>query len=183
MKPHPNHLIWVDMEMTGLNPDADRVIEIATLVTDRNLELIEEGPVFAIHQPDDVLSKMDDWNTKQHTRSGLVARVRESIISEAQAEAETLEFIMRLVPPNRSPMCGSSICQDRRFMHRHLPKLEQYFHYRNLDVSTVKELAKHWKPAIIKLFKKKSTHLAMDDIKESVEELRHYKNTFFHIDI
>lgn len=182
MKPDPNHLIWIDLEMTGLHPDNDLIIEIATVITDRNLDIIAEGPVLAIHQKDEVLNKMDEWNTKQHTRSGLVDRVRKSIINEAQAEAITLDFIAQHVPENRSPMCGNSICQDRRFLFRYMPKLEQYFHYRNLDVSTVKELAKHWKPDILKLFKKKSTHLAMDDIKESIDEMRHYRDHFFRIE-
>lgn len=182
MKPNPHHLIWIDLEMTGLNPDVDRIIEIATIITDRNLEIIAEGPVFAISQPEDKILGMDEWNTKQHTRSGLVERIRNSPMSEADAEAQTLEFIMRFVPPNKSPMCGNSICQDRRFLYRHMPKLEQYFHYRNLDVSTVKELAKHWKPGIVKLFKKKTAHLAMEDIKESIGELRHYRDTFFLIE-
>lgn len=179
MKPNANYLIWIDLEMSGLNPDRDRVLEIATIVTNQHLEVIEEGPVFAIYQPEEVLTTMDAWNTKQHTGSGLIDRVRQSAIREAEAEAQTLEFVMRLVPPNRSPMCGSSICQDRRFLYRHMPKLEQYFHYRNLDVSTVKELARHWKPNIVKQFKKKSKHLAMEDIRDSIAELRHYKATFF----
>jgi len=183
MKPNPNYLIWIDLEMTGLNPDSDRIIEVATVVTNGNLEIIEEGPVIAVNQSEEVLAHMDEWNTKQHTRSGLVERVRNSNVNETAAEAITLEFLMRLVPPNRSPMCGNSICQDRRFLFRHMPKLEQYFHYRNLDVSTVKELAKHWKPGIAKLFKKKSTHLAMDDIKESIDELKHYRDHFFHVDV
>lgn len=181
MKPNPNHLIWLDLEMTGLNPDKDRIIEIATLITDQNLEMIAEGPVFAIFQNDATLDAMDEWNTKQHNKTGLVDRIRSSSINEEKAEAETLEFLMKWVPPNRSPMCGNSICQDRRFLFRYMPKLEQYFHYRNLDVSTVKELAKHWKPEIVKLFKKKSVHLAMEDIKESIAELRHYRETFFHL--
>jgi oligoribonuclease len=181
MKPNPTHLIWIDLEMTGLNPDNDRVIEIATIVTDRNLEVIEEGPVCAIFQPNEILAGMDEWNTKQHNRSGLVERIRMSKISEQIAEAETLEFLMKLVPPNRSPMCGNSICQDRRFLYKHMPKLEQYFHYRNLDVSTIKELAKHWNPEIARQFKKKTAHIALEDIKESIEELRHYRQTFFRI--
>jgi oligoribonuclease len=182
MKPNANHLIWIDLEMTGLNPDTDQIIEIATIVTNRDLEILEEGPVFAIFQPDNILLGMDEWNTKQHNRSGLVERIRNSKISEAMAEAETLEFLMKWVPPNRSPMCGNSICQDRRFLFRHMPKLEQYFHYRNLDVSSIKELAKHWKPEIVKQFKKKTIHLAMEDIKESIGELKHYRETFFRLD-
>lgn len=182
MKPNPNHLIWVDLEMTGLNPDKDQIIEIATIVTDRHLNIIAEGPVLAIHQAEEILAGMDEWNTKQHARSGLVERVRNSVLDVKEAEAITLDFIMRLVPPNRSPMCGNSICQDRRFMFRLMPKLEQYFHYRNLDVSSVKELAKHWSPTIAKQFKKKSVHLAMDDIKESIAELQHYKDHFFRLE-
>jgi oligoribonuclease len=182
MKPNPNHLIWVDLEMTGLNPDKDQIIEIATVVTDRHLNIIAEGPVLAIHQEDSILQGMDDWNTKQHTRSGLVERVRNSVLDVKEAEAITLDFVMRLVPPNRSPMCGNSICQDRRFMFRSMPKLEQYFHYRNLDVSTVKELSKHWAPSVAKQFKKKSAHLAMEDIKESIAELQHYKEHFFRLE-
>lgn len=181
MKPDPHHLIWIDLEMTGLNPDTDRIIEMATVITDRNLNIIEEGPVFAVSQPETVLATMDEWNTKQHTRSGLVERVRNSNIEDAEAEEKTLDFIMKWVPHNRSPMCGNSVCQDRRFLYRYMPKLEQYFHYRNLDVSTVKELAKHWSPEVARQFKKKSIHLAMEDIKESIEELRHYRETFFRI--
>lgn len=182
MKPNPNHLIWLDLEMTGLDPDKDKIIEIATAVTDQFLNIIAEGPVFAIHQSDTILEGMDEWNTKQHSKSGLVLRVKNSTIDEQEAEAMTLEFLMRLVPQSKSPMCGNSICQDRRFLFRYMPKLEQYFHYRNLDVSTVKELAKHWSPQIAKQFKKKSKHLAMEDIKESIEELKHYRNTFFKIE-
>jgi oligoribonuclease len=182
MKPNPNHLIWIDLEMTGLDPDNDKIIEIATIVTDGHLNVIAEGPVLVVHQPDVILTNMDEWNTKQHNKSGLVERVRNSILDEQEAEAITLEFLMRLVPQNKSPMCGNSICQDRRFLYRHMPKLEQYFHYRNLDVSTIKELAKHWAPSILKNFKKKSKHLAMDDIKESIAELAHYKNTIFRLE-
>lgn len=182
MKPNATHLIWLDLEMTGLDPDNNKIIEIATIITDRNLNVIAEGPQLAVFQSDEIISGMDDWNTKHHTRSGLVDRMRMSKLDEEAAEAATLEFVMQYVPPKKSPMCGNSICQDRRFLYRHMPKLEQYFHYRNLDVSTVKELAKHWKPAIVKQFKKKSKHIAMEDIKESIAELRHYRETFFLID-
>lgn len=181
MKPNPNHLIWLDLEMTGLDPDTNKIIEIATIVTDSDLNVIAEGPVLAVHQTDAVLAAMDEWNTKQHNKSGLVERVRNSSLDEQEAEAITLEFLMRLVPQNKSPMCGNSICQDRRFLYRHMPKLEQYFHYRNLDVSTIKELARHWVPNIAKQFKKKTKHLAMEDIKESIEELCFYREHFFKI--
>lgn len=183
MKPNSNHLIWIDLEMTGLDPDKDRIIEIATIITDRHLNLIAEGPQLAVHQSDEALKGMDEWNTKHHTRSGLVERVRESPLDEEAAEAQTLDFIMQYVPPGKSPMCGNTICQDRRFLYRHMSKLEKYFHYRNLDVSTIKELAKHWKPDIVKLFKKKSKHIAMEDIKESIEELKHYRETFFLLEL
>lgn len=179
-QPSSNNLIWLDLEMTGLNPDTDKILEIATVITDKHLNILAEGPILAISQPDAMLMKMDEWCTKQHQKSGLVNRVKASTVNEAQAEAETLEFVMRHVPTGKSPMCGSSICQDRRFLYRWMPKLEQYFHYRNLDVSTIKELAKHWKPNILKQFKKKSSHLAMEDIKDSIAELLFYKNNFFN---
>jgi len=181
MKAEPTHLIWIDLEMTGLNPDLDRIIELAIVVTDRTLNVVAEGPIFAIHQSPEVLAKMDDWNTKQHTRSGLVERVNQSTMSEEEAENKTLAFLAEWVPSGVSPMCGNSICQDRRFLYRYMPKLERYFHYRNLDVSTIKELAKSWHPELLKHFKKKSTHLAMDDVKESIDELRYYRDTFFKL--
>ena len=179
MNPKSDNLIWIDLEMTGLDTDNDRIIEIATIVTDPHLNILAEGPVFAIYQPGDVLAKMDNWNMRQHTGSRLLERVKASPFSEADAEAATLEFLMRYVPPKKSPMCGSSICQDRRFLHRSMPKLEQYFHYRNLDVSTVKELALRWMPEIAKGIKKESRHLALDDIRDSISELRHYRDNFF----
>lgn len=182
MKPNATYLIWLDLEMTGLDPDNNKIIEIATIITDRHLNIVAEGPQLAVFQSEDIIIGMDDWNTKHHTRSGLVDRMRISKLDEQAAEAETLEFVMQYVPHKKSPMCGNSICQDRRFLYRHMPKLEQYFHYRNLDVSTVKELAKHWKPEILKQFKKKSKHIAMEDIKESIAEMKHYRDTFFILD-
>ena len=151
------NLIWIDLEMTGLDPDSDRIIEIATIVTDAHLNILAEGPVHAIHQKDIILNGMDEWNTRQHGKSGLVERVRRSTVTEAEAEAQTIEFLSRFVDPKKSPMCGNSICQDRRFMHRTMPKLEAFFHYRNLDVSTVKELARRWRPEILQGMSKEST--------------------------
>jgi len=170
-----DHLIWIDLEMTGLNPDSDRILEIATIVTDKHLNLLAEGPVLAVHQSDAVLAGMDDWNQKQHGSSGLTARVRTSTVDAARAEHETLEFLQRWVEPGRSPMCGNSICQDRRFLARHMPSLERYFHYRNLDVSTLKELAQRWAPHIAQAFQKSSSHLAQDDVRESIRELEYYR--------
>src|SRR6202035_4412031 len=161
----------IDLEVTGLKPDADSILEIATLVTDKELNVIADGPVFAIHQPEEVLALMDEWNTKQHGSSGLAARVRASTVSEAEAEARTLEFLAPLVKSGASPMCGNSICQDRRFLARHMPKLEHFFHYRNLDVSTLKELARRWAPQVAEGFHKTSSHLALDDVRESIREL------------
>ena len=180
--PHPKYddsnLIWVDMEMTGLDTQTDLVIEIATLVTDSQLNLLAEGPVIAIRQTESIMTAMDDWNTRQHGRSGLTDRVLASRFSEADAEEQTLTFLAQFVGPGRSPMCGNSICQDRRFMARHMPTLESYFHYRNLDVSTLKELAKRWAPNVLGGFQKTGAHLAMDDIRDSVKELQHYRKTF-----
>jgi oligoribonuclease len=170
-----NNLIWVDMEMSGLNPDCDRVLEVAVVVTDSQLELLGEGPVLAVHQSDRVLESMDAWNTSTHGRSGLTARVRASSVFEVEAESEVIAFLERYVPAGKSPMCGNSICQDRRFMARWLPRLEAYFHYRNLDVSTLKELARRWKPEIVRSFEKKSRHEALADIYESIAELKHYR--------
>ncbi|MGE0310914.1 MAG: oligoribonuclease [Lautropia sp.] len=170
------------MEMTGLSPDVDRIIEIAVVVTDANLEVLAEGPVFAIHQPDDVLDAMDTWNTATHARSGLTARVRASRVSEAHAQAQLLDFLSDWLGPGKSPMCGNSICQDRRFMARHMPELEAWFHYRNLDVSTIKELCKRWAPGVAKSFAKRSAHTALADIIESIDELRHYRAHFLRPD-
>lgn len=178
IKPSTKNLIWIDLEMTGLNPAQDRVIEIATIITDAQLNILAEGPAFAIYQSDAVLSLMDDWNAKHHGDSGLIDRVKVSHVTEEQAQAETIEFLMHYVPPQKSPMCGNSVCQDRRFLHRWMPKLEQYFHYRNLDVSTIKILAQRWAPDIYKSIKKKSRHLARADILDSIAELQYYKDHF-----
>lgn len=175
------NLIWIDCEMTGLIPEEHRIIEIATLVTDSDLNLLAEGPVIAVHQPEHELAKMDDWNVNQHGKSGLTARVRASAIGEAEAEALTLEFLKNWVPAGKSPICGNSICQDRRFLARWMPTLERYFHYRNLDVSTVKELCQRWAPEMAKGFRKESSHLAMDDIRDSIEELRYYRRHFIRM--
>jgi len=180
MSPSPDNLIWIDLEMTGLNTDADRIIEIATVVTDSQLTILAEGPTIAIHQPDQVIQAMDDWNTRQHGQSGLIDRVRRSDYDEATAEQETLSFLERWVPAGQSPMCGNSICQDRRFLHRCMPQLETYFHYRHVDVSTLKELAKRWNPDLVKEFRKEGSHLAMDDVKESIRELRFYRERLFN---
>lgn len=171
-------LIWVDMEMTGLNPDTDKVIEVAVVITDSNLEIVAQGPVLAIHQSDAVLAGMDAWNTRTHGNSGLTQRVKDSTVNEEQAETILLEWLGQYIAPNKSPMCGNSICQDRRFMARHMPKLEAFFHYRNLDVSTLKELAKRWSPAMAKKFQKKTLHTALSDIIESIDELRFYREHF-----
>ncbi|EFL91802.1 oligoribonuclease (3'-_5' exoribonuclease) [Candidatus Regiella insecticola LSR1] len=173
-----NNLIWIDLEMTGLYPEHDRIIEIATLVTDANLNLLEEGPVIAIHQSDETLSLMDEWNTRTHNDSGLVNRIKNSTTDEAAAEKQTIEFLKKYVPQGVSPICGNSVGQDRRFLFRYMPELEKYFHYRYLDVSTLKELARRWKPEILKGFTKNNTHKAMDDIRESVAELVYYRQHF-----
>jgi oligoribonuclease len=169
------NLIWIDLEMTGLDTTRDYIIEIATVITDTKLNILAEGPVLAIHQADEILSGMDEWNTRQHGNSGLTERVRNSTLDERTAEHQTLEFLAQHVPPDTSPMCGNSICQDRRFLARCMPDLERYFHYRNLDVSTLKELANRWSPDVTKGFAKGNTHLAMDDVKDSIRELQHYR--------
>lgn len=180
MSQNSTNLIWIDLEMTGLHPDNDTIIEIATLVTDSHLNVLGEGPVLAIHQSDAVLATMDEWNQKQHGESGLIERVRRSTITLATAEQMTLEFVQQYVPANTSPICGNTICQDRRFLFRYMPTLEKYFHYRHLDVSTLKELAKRWLPSLPE-FDKASKHLAMSDIHDSIEELKYYR-TYFIVD-
>ncbi len=174
-----DNLIWIDLEMTGLDTQKDFIIEIATIVTDSRLEVQVEGPVLAIHQSDAVLAAMDEWNQRQHGGSGLIERVRASTLSEADAERETLEFLRQYVPEGASPMCGNSICQDRRFLARCMPKLEAYFHYRNLDVSTLKELARRWMPDVARGFTKTGRHLALDDVRDSIAELRYYREHLF----
>jgi oligoribonuclease len=176
---HRDNLIWIDLEMTGLRTDADSIIEIATVVTDAQLHLLAEGPVLAIHVDDDVLAGMDEWNTRQHGASGLTARVRASRVTLADAEGETLEFLRAWVPGGISPMCGNSICQDRRFLARQMPALERYFHYRNLDVSTIKELARRWAPQLVAGFTKQASHLALADIHDSIRELAWYRAQLF----
>jgi len=175
------NLIWIDLEMTGLDTNNDDIIEIATIVTDDQLNVVAEGPIIAIHQPDSALEAMDEWNTKQHGGSGLTERVQNSTTTEAEAERQTLEFLAEHVPTGVSHMCGNSICQDRRFMARIMPELEAYFHYRNLDVSSLKELARRWAPKVEKSFKKNGSHLAMDDIRDSIRELRHYREHFIKL--
>lgn len=170
-----NNLIWLDLEMTGLDPFTDRILEIATLVTDSNLELVAEGPVLAVHQPPEVLAGLDDWNRQHHSASGLLDRVRASKVDETEAESQTLGFLARHVPAGSSPLCGNSICQDRRFLARWMPRLEAYCHYRNLDVSSLKILAQRWAPQVASSFKKSGRHLALEDIRESIAELRHYR--------
>ena len=182
MAQDPNHLIWLDLEMTGLEPDRDRIIEIAIVITDSGLDVIAEAPVIAVHQADTVLDAMDEWNRNTHGKSGLIDRVRASVVGEADAEAQVLAFLQQHIPARTSPMCGNSVCQDRRFLARYMPQLEAWFHYRNLDVSTLKELAKRWRPEVYKGVEKKGKHEALADIHESIAELRHYRDTFLKLE-
>lgn len=174
-----NNLVWLDLEMTGLDIDKERIIEIATVVTDANLNVLAEGPVLAIHQSDEQLDAMDAWNTKHHGQSGLVDRVKQSPLTEADVEKQTLDFLILYVPENTSPLCGNSVHVDRLFLKKFMPKLEQFFYYRHLDVSTLKELAKRWAPDVYKTFKKEAKHQALDDVKESIDELKHYRECLF----
>ncbi len=178
MTKHRLNLVWMDLEMTGLDPEWDRIIEIATIVTDAELNVIEQGPVLAIKQSDSLLNGMDEWNTRTHNETGLVKRVQASTISEADAEAQTLEFLEKHIHPNVSPLCGNSICQDRRFLYRYMPKISEFLHYRNIDVTSVKELAQRWNPKIVSGYKKGGTHKALDDITDSINELRYYRKHF-----
>ncbi|EOB1207031.1 oligoribonuclease [Photobacterium damselae subsp. damselae] len=175
------NLIWIDLEMTGLDPETHKIIEIATIVTDAQLNILAEGPVLAIHQPEEELAKMDDWCTTTHTNSGLVERIRQSKITEQEAVRQTIEFLEKWVPKGASPICGNSIGQDRRFLYKYMPELEAYFHYRYLDVSTIKELARRWQPEVLNGFSKKGSHLALDDIRDSIAELKYYRENIFTI--
>jgi oligoribonuclease len=176
-----NNLVWIDLEMTGLDPEKEKIIEMATIVTDSELNLVAEGPVIAIHQPDSLLDAMDEWCTRTHGESGLTQRVKDSKVTEREAELATIEFLKQYVAPGKSPLCGNSIGQDRRFLVKYMPELEDFFHYRNLDVSTIKELARRWRPDVLAGVKKKGSHLALDDIRDSIDELRHYRATFFKL--
>ncbi|MBY7916190.1 oligoribonuclease [Vibrio fluvialis] len=175
------NLIWIDLEMTGLDPETHKIIEIASIVTDSQLNILAEGPVLAVHQPESELQKMDDWCTNTHTNSGLVERVRQSSVNEGDAVAQTIAFLEQWVPAGKSPICGNSIGQDRRFLYKHMPRLEEYFHYRYIDVSTIKELTRRWKPEVLDGFSKQGSHLALDDIRESIAELKFYRGTIFNI--
>jgi oligoribonuclease len=181
MPQDPNNLIWIDLEMTGLDTQNDYIIEIATIVTDKDLNTLAEGPVLAIHQNEEIMRGMDDWNTTQHGKSGLTERVKNSVISEIDAERQTIQFLEQYVPAGKSPMCGNSICQDRRFLARCMPDLEDFFHYRNLDVSSIKELVSRWRPSIADGYTKGGAHLALDDVRDSIRELQYYREHFINL--
>ena len=181
IRPSDDHLVWVDMEMSGLDPESNRILEVAVVVTDGQLNVVAQGPVLVIHQTDEHMATMDAWNQGTHGRSGLTEKVKQSTLTEAQGEAQILEFLKTLVPAGKSPMCGNTIHQDRRFMARYMPTLEAYFHYRNLDVSTIKELCRRWRPEVYKGFEKKGAHTALADILESIEELRYYRDHFLSV--
>jgi oligoribonuclease len=181
MAQDPNNLLWIDMEMSGLNPEGDRVLEVAIVITDSQLNTVAEAPVKVVHQADDVLDRMDSWNKSMHKKTGLIDKVKASAQSEAEVEHELIAFLSQYIPANTSPMCGNSICQDRRFLARHMPKLEAFFHYRNLDVSTLKELAKRWKPGIMGGLSKQGKHEALADIYDSIEELKYYREKFLNL--
>ncbi len=176
-----NHLVWLDMEMTGLDPERERIIEVAVVVTDANLEVVAEGPVLVVHQSNELLDAMDNWNQATHSKSGLIEKVKASTLTEAAAEAQLLEFLRQYVPAGKSPLCGNTISQDRRFMERYMPELEAFFHYRNLDVSTLKELARRWRPEIYRGFVKQSKHEALADVYESIDELKYYREHFLRV--
>jgi len=180
---HHNALVWMDLEMTGLDPAKDRIIEMATIITDGDLRVIAEGPVIVIHQDQELLDGMDEWNTRTHNKTGLVTKVKTSRVTERQAEIETLDFIQRHTYKNRAPLCGNSICQDRRFLYKYMPELSDWLLYRNVDVSSFKEMARHWSPSILSGFEKRASHQALDDIKESIEELRYYRDNFVRMDM
>lgn len=180
MPQNPDALVWMDLEMTGLDPERERIIEMATIITDRDLRIVAEGPVIVIHQSDELLDNMDQWNTRTHAKTGLTEEVKRSRITERQAEIETLDFIQRHVPKDKVPLCGNSICQDRRFLYKYMPELSSWLHYRNIDVSSVKELVRSWRPEILSEHTKRSTHKALDDIRESIEELRFYRQYMFN---
>lgn len=183
--PVPNEfrLVWVDMEMTGLDPERERIIEVAAVITEPDLTVVAESPVLVVHQPDEVLNAMDKWNQSTHGKSGLIDKVRASTLTEAQAEQQMIEFLRPYVPPGKSPLCGNTVSQDRRFMFRYMPELEKFFHYRTIDVSTLKELARRWRPALLKGFEKKSKHEALADIYESIDEMRYYRQHFLRLDV
>ncbi|WP_303818789.1 oligoribonuclease [Actinobacillus minor] len=181
MSQDKQNLIWIDLEMTGLDPEKERIIEIATIITDKDLNILAEGPVLAIKQSDELLAKMSDWCVKTHTENGLIERVKNSKLTERAAELQTIDFLKRWVPKGASPICGNSVPQDKRFLYKYMPDLADYFHYRHLDVSTLKELANRWKPEILTQFKKRNTHLALDDIRESINELKFYREHFIKL--